>query len=300
MSGTAPEPLDASRTPVGPPTPDDDRQGMPPARPRSRWWLVVVVVAALAVVLVWRPWDGGEPAPVPTPEPTPEVTPTPTPEPSRTPTASAAPAPGADAIFDPATAGSLFATSADLERDVPGAAAGVARGLEPGTRPWGLPEGASIDPASCTTAVTVVSAPPSFHDATSWVNEDLTFEQDVVVLLDPAAARAAFRALVTTVDECPRYTLDVPGAGGTRWTAEPALEGQGVFPAIVHDLTAQVDDDTYQQTTGHVLVGNAILTWTATALDASDRQDARAVLGDPAQLSEMVERRALAAVRGLP
>ena len=127
----------------------------------------------------------------------------------------------------------------------------------------------------------------------------LTYEQDVVLLLDAAAARAAFRALVTTVDECPEYAQVTADADGVRWDAEPALEGQGVFPAIVRDLTAEVEGDTFHQTIGHVLVGNAILTWTATALDAEDRDTAVTVLGTPVELSEVAERRALAAVRGL-
>ncbi|MCC2315193.1 hypothetical protein [Cellulomonas xiejunii] len=299
MSGTAPEPSDDPRTrpdaPVEAGTPED------PARRRARgWrWLVAVLVVALVAVLVWRPWDVQDPAPVPTTDTvtTLETTPVPTPAPS--PTASPVPRPGADAVFGPTTAATLFSTSADLEAGVPAAATGVSRGLEPGSQPWGLRDGAQVDPASCTAAVTVVSVPPSHHDATSWGNAEFTFEEDVVLLLDPAAARAAFRALVTTVDECPRYALVEPGTDGTRWTAEPALEGQGVFPAIVHDVVAEVDGDTFQQTTGHVLVGNAILTWTATALEAEDREQARAVLGVPAELSEMVERRALAAVRGI-
>lgn len=305
MAGTAPEPSDAPRAPSEAPQDDGDpasaSRGSGPRRSVGRWWLVLVVVGALAVLLVWQPWRPAGPAPVPPPQAptTAAVTPQPSATPTPSPTASPVPPPGADAVFDPATASTLFVTAADLEGAVP-AATGVSRGLEPGTRPWGLPEGAVVEPASCTAAVTVVSTPPSHHDATSWVDDGLTFEQDVVLLLDAAAARAAFRALVTTVDECPRYAQVVPGADGPRWTADPALEGQGVFPAIVHDLTAEVEGDTYQQTTGHVLVGNAILTWTATALAAGDREEARDALGEPADLSAMVEQRALAAVRGLP
>ncbi|GIG40106.1 sensor domain-containing protein [Cellulomonas phragmiteti] len=301
MAGTAPDPSDVPRTPGDAPTQDDFSSQRAPEPARGRWWLVLLIVLALVAVLVWRPWQADEPAPVPTPEVTATPTPTPSPSvtPSPSPTPSPVPPPGADAVFDPTTAATLFATVADLEGAVPGASGGVTRGLEPGTRPWGLPEGAGIEPASCTAAVTIVSAPPAHHDATSWQNDELTFEQDVVLLLDAAAARAAFRALVTTVDECPQYAQVVPGADGARWTAEPALEGQGVFPAIVHDVTAQVEGDTFQQTTGHVLVGNAILTWTATALAAEDRAEARVLLGPPADLSQMVERRALAAVRGL-
>lgn len=300
MSGTAPEPPDASAT-SGDVTARTRRSG----RARSWWWLVPALVLVVAVVLVWQPWQGGAPDPVMTVtatvddpfeslEPTPEPTVT-TPEP----TTSPVPAPGAAAVFDAGTASTLFATAADLRTGVPGAADGVTRGREPGGNPWGLPDGAAVDPTSCTAAVTIVTTPPVHHDATSFQNDVLTYEQDVVLLLDAAAARAAFRALVTTVDECPEYAQVTRDADGVRWTAEPALEGQGVFPAIVRDLTVAVEGDTFHQTTGHVLVGNAILTWTATALDAQDRDAATTVLGTPAELSEVAERRALAAVRGL-
>ena len=183
---------------------------------------------------------------------------------------------------------------------MPAAAAGVSRGMAPGTLAWGLSAGSSVDPATCTTALTVVDVPPAHHDATSWVNEEVSFLQDVVVLQDAAAARAAFRALVTVVDECPRYALVDGGEVRTAWVTEPALEGQGVFPSIVQDVTAESGGDTLQQTTGHLLVGNTIATWTASAPTAQDREDAVEVLGEPAALSAAVEERALAAVRSLP
>ncbi|ADG74075.1 hypothetical protein Cfla_1171 [Cellulomonas flavigena DSM 20109] len=297
MSGTAPEPSDAPVTSADVPV-----RHRGPGGARSWWWLALVLVLGIAMVLVWQPWQGGTPAPVVTVSATLDDSSEPTPEPTATtpaPTTSAVPPPGAAAVFDAATAGSLFATAADLRAGLPGAADGVTRGREPGANPWGLPAGAVVDPASCTAAVTIVTAPPLHHDAASFQNDVLTYEQDVVLLLDAAAARAAFRALVTTVDECPEYTQVTPDVDGVRWAAEPALEGQGVFPAIVRDLTVQVEGDTFHQTTGHVLVGNAILTWTATALDAEDRDAATAVLGTPDRLSEVAERRALAALRGL-
>lgn len=302
MAGTAPPPSDVPRSPSDAPAADGDPADPRRAVARRRWWVVVALVVALVAVLLWQPWQAPDPDPAPplgTPSASTSDVPTTSPEPTSTPTPSVVPPPGADAVFDAATAGTLFLTAADVEGAVPGATT-VTRGVEPGSRPWGLPAGSSVEPASCTAAVTVVSTPPTFHDATSWVGDELMIEQDVVLLLDAAAARAAFRALVTTVDECPRYAQVVEGVDGARWTADPALEGQGVFPAIVHDVTAQVEGDTFEQTTGHVLIGNAILTWTATALTADGREDATAVLGEPADLSAMVERRALAAVRGLP
>lgn len=308
MSGTAPDPRDETRRSDAPSqvdgTGDLGARGGP-----VRGWLVALIVlvvvlglALVAVLLVWAPWRTVEPVPVPVPElSSTSVAPAPPPAPSPPPDATGTPVavPGADAVFDATTAATLFTTPADVEGLVPGAASGVRRGVEPGSRAWGLPTGSVIEPASCTVAVTTVQNPPSYHDATSWVNDDVTIEQDVVLLLDGAAARAAFRALVTTVDGCPRYAQVGPDGDGPSWTAEPALEGQGVFPAIVHDVRKRVGGDTFEQTSGHVLVGNAIMTWTATARTADDREQARAVLGEPADLAGMVERRALAAVRGL-
>lgn len=298
MSGTAPEPPDAPVTSADVPA---DRGG--PGGVRTWWWVALVLVLVVALVLVWQPWQGRAPVPAVTVSATvDDGTLEPTPEPTVTtpaPTTSPVPPPGAGAVFDATTAGTLFATAADLRTGVPGAADGVTRGREPGANPWGLPGGAAVDPASCTAAVTIVTTPPLHHDATSFHNDVLTYEQDVVLLLDAAAARAAFRALVTTVDECPEYAQVVPDADGARWTAEPALEGQGVFPAIVHDVTLRTGDRTLQQTSGHVLVGNAIVSWTASARTAEDRESAQKVVGPPADLADVVERRALAAVRGL-
>lgn len=300
MSGTAPESSDAPRTPADAPS-GGDEPASPTGRGIGRWWWLGAVAVVVVVVLAWRPWAAETPTVPVTPSPTSSAAPTPPPSPSDAPTViTPAPVPGADAVFDETTAATLLATSADLESSVPAAVDGVTRRVEPGTVPWGLPEGSRVDPESCTTAVTVVGTPPTHHDATAWGNEEMTFVEDVVVLLDAAAARASFRALVTVVDECPRYTLVDAAGGRTTWTAEPALEGQGVFPAIVQEITVQTgDDDTRQQTTGHVLVGNAIVTWTATALRAEARDDAQAALGTPADLSEMVEQRALSAVRAL-
>ncbi|MBO0901015.1 hypothetical protein J1G43_13690 [Cellulomonas sp. zg-ZUI22] len=302
MSGTAPESSDAPRTPSDAPGGGDEPASRP-GRRTGRWWWLGVVAVVVVIVLVWRPWVSDPPAVPVAPSPTAVTTPTPAASPSAAPTVTTpAPVPGADAVFDETTAASLLATSADLESKVPAAVDGVTRRVEPGTVPWGLPEGSRVDPESCTTAVTVVGTAPTHHDATAWGNEEMTFVEDVVVLLDAAAARASFRALVTVVDECPRYALLDADGGRTTWTAEPALEGQGVFPAIVQEITVRTgeDDETRQQTTGHVLVGNAIVTWTATALRAEARDDAQAALGTPAELSAMVEQRALSAVRALP
>ncbi len=296
VSGTAPEPGDAPG--ASPDVPGEDEDPAYPRRRRAWPWLLVVLIVVLVVVAVRRPWDTA--TPVPETEPPASTITAVTPSASPTAPTTAAPVPGADAVFDAATAATLLVTAADVEAAVPAAAAGVSRGLVPGTIAWGLPAGSTVDPPSCTTAVTIVEAPPVHHDATSWVNEEVSFVQDVVVLPDAAAARAAFRALVTVLDECPRYAQLDGGAVRTSWVAEPALEGQGVFPAIVHDVTAEAGGATLQQTTGHVLVGNAIVTWTAAAPTAQDREKAVELLGEPAELSAAVEQRALAAVRTLP
>lgn len=306
MSGTAPPSPsdDEARTPADGAA---ERVAAPRSRQRAGWVVAAVAVVVLAVLLVTRPWStsaapeptapaASSPAPTPSPTPTVDVVPDePTPSPTSTPVSP----PGADAVFDATSTAALLVTRADLEQAVPAAAAGLVRELEPGTSAWGLPEGAVVDPPQCQPAVTVVNEPPVHHDATAWGNDEMRFEQDVVVLPDAAAASEAFRALVTTVDTCVEYTRVVGGVAGTTWTAEPALEGQGVFPAIVQDVTAVTAGDSRPQVTGHVLVGNAIVSWTATGLTAADQAEARAVLGAPADLSAVVEERALAAVRAL-
>lgn len=294
--------MSGSEPPHDPAVAEDAEEPDPaPRTARTGRRLAVVVLVALLALLVWSPWRSAGPAPLPVSPTTSDAptSPPPVPPPSATASPPAVPPPGADAVFDPATAGLLFATAADVQRAVPGADSRIERVRSAGPEAWGLPAGTTVEPAACTVAVTTVPEPPVHHDTTSWVADDLTVEQDVVVLLDAAAARAAFRALVTTVDGCPRYGLVAPEGDGPTWTADPALEGQGLFPAIVHDVTARVEGDTFHQTSGYVLVGNAILSWSATALTAEDREAATAVLGTPAELSAMVEKRALAAVRAV-
>lgn len=299
MSGTAPQSSEPPTTPPGPAAPD-----VTPGRPRRAGvWLALglLLVVVLVALLVGRPWSTPGPAPT-TPVATPTTpSPPPSPSPSPTPTASPSPVPqpGADAVFDATTAASLFVQRRALEEVLPAAASGLERGREPGEAPWGLPEGTTVDPAACLAAVVVVAEPPTYRDATSWVNDEVDVEQDVVLLPDAAAAREAFRALVTAVDACPEYTRADPGAGSTTWTAKPAIEGQGVFPAIVQEIDAEVEGDEFAQVTGHVLVGNAILTWTATALLPGDVEAGRATLGMPAEIAAVVQARAITAVRAL-
>jgi hypothetical protein len=257
------------------------------------WWLIVAVLAiALVTALVAQPW-----APVET-EPTPTLTVT---EPTEAPTTQSpsVPPPGSDAVFDPSTALGLFVTSADLLADVPAAEPEIAQELTSGQLPWGLPMGATVDPPECTTAVTVVATPPAWFDALSWGNDAMWFEQEVVLLPDPAAARDAFRALVTTVDACPEYSQVNPGYDSPTWMAEPAIEGQGVYPSIVQEITHSAEGSDIPGYRGHMLVGNTIVTWTAEAFAEGDRDVALATLGDPESLSAMVQDRAQSAVRSL-
>ena len=261
------------------------------------WWLIVAVLAiALVTALVAQPW-----APVET-EPTPTVTDT---EPTTAPTTqppSLAPSvapPGADAMFDATTAPTLFVTSAELLADVPAAEPEVRQLITSGQLPWGLPAGSTVEPPECTAAVTVVSTPPAWFDALMWGNDAMSFEQEVVLLPDPAAAREAFRELVTTVDGCPEYSQVNLGIDGATWAAEPAIEGQGVYPSIVQEITHSAEGSTIPGYRGHMLVGNTIVTWTAEALAQGNRDAALATLGDPASLSAMIQDRAQSAVQSL-
>ncbi len=222
----------------------------------------------------------------------PTETATPTPSPS-------VPVPGADAVFDATTAAALFVTSDELVATVPAAEPGVDPVLSAGELAWGLPEGSTVDPPECTAAVTVVDTPPPWFDARMWTNEALSFEQEVVLLADPGAAREAFRQLVTTVDACPTYSQVNPGIDGATWTTEPALEGQGVYPSIVQELTHSAEGTDEPGYRGHMLVGNTIVTWTAQSLAPGDRDAALATLGDPETLSAMVQDQARSAVQAL-
>lgn len=286
MSGSAPAPHD----------PAPAERARPPRGGIGWWWLLVAVGAiALVTLLVAEPWTPVETEPTPTA--TSPQTPTVPPVPSATPSVSVAP-PGADAVFDANTAPGLFVTAADLVADVPAAEPGVDPMILAGESQWGLPAGTTIEPVSCTLARTVVDAPPAWFDSRSWGNDALHFQQDVVLLGTPEEASEAFRELVTTVDACPEYRQVVVDGDGPTWTAEPAIEGQGVYPSIVLQQERS-DGVTVPQYTGHMLVGNTIVSWTADALTTADTDVALATLGDPESLSAMVQDRAQLAVRAL-
>ncbi len=291
-----------SSEPVGPGVPPGPDEGSG----RGRWWVVaslVVLALVLVALLVAQPWADHETEPVVVPTATAAAssaagtTPAPTPTPSASPTAP--PVPGADAVFDDRTMRTLLVQKADLVADVPAAADGVEVGIGMGELAWGLPEGSSVEPPECTVAVTVVADPPPGFVARSYVNDKVDFVQQVVRHADPAAAQEAFRDLVTPVDGCPTYSQVNPGMDGATWTAEPAIEGQGVYPAVVQEVVHSAEGVDAPSYRGHVLVGNTIVTWTATALGEGDRGELLASLGTPESLSTMVQERAHDAVQAL-
>ena len=279
-----------TQPPPGPGTPSEG------AGNRSRWWwwsLVLLAGVAAVVLLVLAPWAEHQTEPTATGSAS-SASDVPAPTPSAVPP-SQVPVPGQDAVFDATTMASLFVTPTDLMADVPAAADGVRPGLTPRGVEWGLPEGATIAPASCATAVTVVPEKPDELDNRSLRNDAFSWDQKVTVLADSAAAGDAFADLVATVDACPTYAQTGPVP--TRWVAEPALEGPGAYPSIVQVVTrtsAKVSTPSYH---GHMLVGNTIVTWTATALAPGESKDvALASLGDPTSLNAMVQARAQQAV----
>ncbi len=307
MPGTDPQHGPRADGAAGAPSPDAPvapADGPRSRRPWGRWALVVVL--AVAVLVLVQPWRAGAPGATPAASPSPTPTPTPTAAGGSSPAApgtatSAAGPSAADVVLDATSLPGLLLTRADVQAAVPAARSGVTAGPAAGQTPWGLPAGGAVEPPTCTTAVTVVPGPPVAHDALAWANEDVRVEQDVVLLPDPVAAREAFRALVTTVDVCTEYTVVDATGGRTRWVTQPAIEGQGLLPEIVQEVTVRTgEDEARARYVGHTLVGNAIVSWTATALDPAVRQNAADVLGTTGEVSMMIEERALAAVRALP
>jgi len=280
--------------------------GVPPqGGGRGRWWwllLVVLLVGAVALAVA-QPWADHETEPdlpattspsslAPSPTPT-RVAP---PSPTATTTPSTPPVPGADAVFDDTSMRTLFVRRAVLEETIPGASAGLETTIPFGDLRWGLPQGSTIDPPQCTTAVTVVAHEPAGYTARALSNDQVDFLQQTVRLADAAAARDAFRELVTTIDGCPQYAQVNPGIDGGSWEAQPAIEGQGVYPAVVQEIVRTAEGQSAATVRGHLLVGNVIVTWTATAFGDADLDSLRAELGSAESLSMMVQDQAQDAV----
>lgn len=285
-------------------------------RPRVIWWAFFLLVIAVAL-LVWQPWRatsllvaGPSPAPgvttpedrrlsaaevSPTPVPT-QSTPTPRPSPgslvsatTTLPTPPSPTLPGSGAMFDPVTALDLFVTADQLAGTVPVAADGVVPAPAPS---WGIPAGGRVTPPGCLVARTIVTREPGFV-ARTWLSQGFGYDQQAVLLADPAAARSAFATLVGTVDGCPEYAVLDSRGSGERWQGQAAIEGQGLYPSIVQEVTVEPGFGTRAGFRGHLLVGNAIVSWTALA----PADGAAEALGPADALSAMIQDRALAAVR---
>lgn len=278
-----------------------------PSRPPRPWWWAFLAVGVLAIALiVWQPWGGASPAAAPTgsPRPTstepsvaPSLVPPPLstlkPDPSLTSTSNTVtrpPAPGQDTVFDATSAGALFVTTEQIAGALPSSVGAIAPSAvaPPG---WGLPPGGSIVPASCQVARTVVATAPPGYEARDWVGGTaFSLRQEVTLLATPTDARRAFASLVGTVDACATYTEVTPGVGVGRWVTLPAVEGDGLYPSIVQQVRFD-QTATRNGYRGHLLVGNAIVTWTAWTTDGID------TIGPPDSLAAIMQDRALAAVQ---
>ena len=263
--------------------------------PRRRtwpWWIVATVVVLAGAIASTQPWTAVRPPDASagrtsvTPTPGGDATSTGGATPSPTPAATARPQPP---VFDATTFALLFVSSEDLVGTIPAAAAGLVPAITSGQLAWGLPAGSTIEPATCTVASTVVAEPPAAFDARSWSGTAIELVQKVTVLPDVPSAEAAFRLLVTTVDACPAYSQVNPGVGSSTTTASPATEAQGVYPSLVQRTELSTGGVVGPQPHGHMLVGNAIVTWTASALLQNGAQADASVLGSGARIDAMFQ-----------
>jgi hypothetical protein len=258
-------------------------------------------------LLVWQPWDGSDTAASPTDSPTPTRTeptiepsllpPAPSfgPNPSLSSTSNVEPGPtppGQDMVFDAVSSQALFVTADQIGGAVPSAVGPIVPSTTPAPG-WGLPANGATIPSSCLVARTVVAQPPQAYAVRDWMGGTaFTFRQEVTLLATPTDAQRAFATLVGTVDACASYTVvDPTGDTGGRWVTQPAIEGVGLYPSVVQQLTIQQQTATTNGYRGHLLVGNAIVTWTATTTDNVS------TLGPPDGVSAIVQARALAAVQ---
>lgn len=274
-------------------------------RPRRRtwpWWVVVVVVVLAGAIASTQPWTAVRPPDATAGQTsaastaTGGATTTDGATPSPTPAATARPQPP---VFDATTLALLFVSPEDLVGSIPAAAAGLAPAIISGQLAWGLPAGSTIEPATCVVASTVVAEPPAAFDARSWSGTAVGFMQRVTVLPDVPSAEAAFRLLVTTVDACPVYSQVNPGTDGSTTTASPATEAQGVYPSLVQRTELSAVGVVEPQLHGHMLVGNAIVTWTASALPQNGAQADASVLGSGARIDAMIQEVAARAAAAL-
>ena len=275
-----------------------------PPRPRAtRWWFLGALVVLSVALLAWQPWDGATPVAAPTdptaggtvpaPSRSPEPLPSLTPGPALTSTSNVEPGPtppGQDTVFDLTSAPALFVTAHQIAGALPAGVGDVSPSAAPSPT-WGLPDGGSVIPAACQVARTIVATTPAGYEARDWTGAAVTFRQEVTLLDTTAAAHRAFSTLVGTVDACAQYTEVTPSSGNARWTTQAAIEGEGLYPSVVQQVQLERQVSTTNGWRGHLLVGNAIVTWTVWTADDVD------TLGPPDGLSGMVQDRALAAVR---
>lgn len=268
--------------------PGADRPGGPaPARDRAWPWLLVLVLAVAAgVLLAWRPW-----APAPQPrDDAPTATATATATAGTSPTATPAPT-GGGAAFDAGSAPALFLTDDELATAVP-MAAGQSLADADEAR-WGLPDRSTVEPSSCTPAVTTTEREPDVFLRRFASDDAVTVIQSVLVLPDAAAARSAFDVLVGTLEDCDAYQQTNPGTDGGAWTADPPTTEDGAVPTVVRTLALSAEGATSPEVEVTALAGNALVTTTASGVDPA------AEPADPATLAGVARssaERALAAL----
>lgn len=256
----------------------------PPHRRRARrwpWWVVgVLLVLAGASGVAARPWASAGPLPFPSPSVSAGST---TAAPTVLPTVQAP-------QLDATSAAGLLLDREELEEALPGDDPLSAWPVLPWA--WGIPEGSRVEPERCTVARTVVSAAPVAYEVRGWDGPSVRVRQEVAVVADPGAAADAFRTLVATVDSCPEYTQVNQGVDGATWTGEPATEAQGRFPSLWQEIEHAAEGTTAPGYRGHLLVGNAIVTWHAEVTGGAGRAELVDLLGDGATLDTLVQRRA--------
>lgn len=252
-----------------------------PRRDRAWPWLLLLVLAVAAgVLLAWRPWA---PAPQPRDE-APAATATPTGTGAAGPTPTAPSAPAADeTAFDAGSAPALFLTDDELAAAVPLAAGQSLTDADEAR--WGLPERSTVDPSSCTPAVTTTAREPDVFLRRFASGDAVTVIQSVLVLPDAAAARAAFDDLVTTLDACPAYQQTNPGTDGGAWTAEPPETEDGAVPSVVRHVTLTAEGATSPEVEVTAVAGNALVTTTASGVDPATEPADAATLVDVSRSS---------------
>lgn len=261
-------------------------------RPSWPWWVVAAVVVLAGAVASTQPWAAERP-PGASDRQT-SVTSSAGATSTSSEGAPSSPGPAATArpeppVFDATTLALLFVSPEEIVGAIPAAAAGMAPAITSGQLAWGLPAGSTIEPATCTVASTVVADAPAAFDLRSWSGTVVEVSQRVTVLPDVPSAEAAFRLLVTTVDACGTYSQLDGGVVTSTTTASPATEAQGVYPSLVQRTELSSGGVVEPQLHGHMLVGNAIVSWTASARPQNGAQADAGVLGSGGKIDAMFQ-----------